>query len=126
MVHRTGHGSGRAPKGKFHICWTCALPPPRSVDYNHYTMPNAILKPAWLVLLILPAAAQKKPITLDAVYNPRVSAETPGTAVWAPDGKTFVYRQGAKLFLYDPSKKRATEVIATDALDAAARSEEHT
>src|SRR5579871_1698566 len=88
-----------------------------SFEYNQDTM----LKLACLALLVWPAFGQKKPITLDALYQrARGGADVPGAAIWAPDGKTFVYRQSAKLMLYDPSSKKAKDLIATDALDAAA------
>jgi dipeptidyl-peptidase-4 len=68
------------------------------------------------------ALGQKKPVTLEALQDFRSSAvrEVPGDPVWAPDGKTFVYRQGRRLRLYDVTAKRSREVVDLAALDAAA------
>src|SRR5579872_4402977 len=75
----------------------------------------AFLLPAGLALLLTAgtALAQKKPITLEALQAWRNSAasSTPGDPVWAPDGKTFVYRQGSQLKWYDVAAKKSYDVV---------------
>ncbi len=78
------------------------------------------MKVALLFLLVLPAFPQKKPITLEALYDAPRRANVPGAPIWAPDGKTFLYRQGNRLAVYDPATKSARDVLTLDALDAAA------
>ncbi len=56
--------------------------------------------------------AQKKPVTLDAILVAAM-AETPN---WAPDGKTFVYQQGGKVWRYDVAAKKAAELFSMDEL----------
>lgn len=76
----------------------------------------------WLLaLLIAPAFAQKKPITLETLNQGGGRGGRGGGPVnWAPDGKTFVFRQGRSLRIYDPATKGSKELISTEALDAAA------
>lgn len=86
----------------------------------------AFLVPAGLAFL-LPAEtafAQKKPITLDALQAWRNTAarSTPGDPVWAPDGKTFVYRQGRQLKWFDVAAKKSYNGVSLATLDAAALS----
>ncbi|MBI3208063.1 MAG: S9 family peptidase [Candidatus Solibacter usitatus] len=71
-----------------------------------------------LVLCGVAAWAQKKPVTLDAIT--RQSFRAGISPNWSPDGKRFVYRQGAQILLYEPSKKESRPVISTTALDEAA------
>src|SRR5450631_3107878 len=68
------------------------------------------------------AFGQKKPVTLEALQDFRSTAarDVPGEPVWAPDGKTFVFRQGRRLKLYDVAAKRSRDVVDLSALDAAA------
>ena len=77
-----------------------------------------------IVFLFLAGAAfgQKKPVTLEALQDFRstVARDVPGEPVWAPDGKSFVYRQGRRLRLYDVAAKRSREVVDLSALDAQA------
>jgi Tol biopolymer transport system component len=77
-----------------------------------------------LVFLVGTAFAQKKPITLDALQAWRNNAarNTPGDPVWAPDGKTFVYRQGNQLKWFDVAAKKSYDVVDLTALDNAALS----
>src|SRR5947209_4602661 len=74
--------------------------------------------------LILPKAsfAQKKPITLETLQSWRNNSlrAAPGDPVWAPDGKTFVYRQGSELKWFDVAVKKSYDVVNLTALDAAA------
>lgn len=81
-------------------------------------------KAAILVFLAGLAFAQKKPITLEALQawrNNSVRA-TPGDPVWAPDGKTFVYRQANELKWFDVASKKSSDVVDLTALDSAALS----
>ncbi len=77
-----------------------------------------------VVFLICVGAAfgQKKPVTLEALQDFRstVARDVPGDPVWAPDGKTFVYRQGRRLRLFDVAAKRSREVVDLSTLDALA------
>jgi dipeptidyl-peptidase-4 len=43
-----------------------------------------------------------------------------GAATWAPDGKTFVLRQGRGLAIYDPATRSSKDLVATGDMDAAA------
>jgi len=86
----------------------------------------ALLLPAGLAF-VFPAGtafAQKKPITLEALQTWRnsVARGTPGDPVWAPDGKTFVYRQGSELKWFDVAAKKALDVADLTVLDDAALS----
>ncbi len=73
-------------------------------------------------LLLLPLAfGQKKPITLDSMYEfASRRAEAPGPPVWAPDGKTFVFRQGSDLKIYFPATHSSKVLVSTEAMNAAA------
>src|SRR5580704_5735733 len=66
--------------------------------------------------------AQKKPITLETLNEGGRGGGggRGGAANWAPDGKSFVFRQGRSLMLYDPATKSSKELVSTDAMDAAA------
>jgi len=86
----------------------------------------AFLLPAGLAFL-LPAGtafAQKKPITLEALqaWRNSVARNAPGDPVWAPDGKTFIYRQGSELKWFDVAAKKSYDVVNLTALDDAALS----
>jgi dipeptidyl-peptidase-4 len=82
------------------------------------------------VLLMLAAAAfaQKKPVTLESLYSGggrggrggSPMAGMAGAPTWAPDGKSFVFRQGRELRLYDPAAKTSRVLVSTEAIDAAA------
>ena len=80
-----------------------------------------------VVFLIFVGAGwgQKKPVTLEALQDFRSTAvrDVPGDPVWAPDGKSFVYRQGRRLRLYEVAAKRSREVVDLSALDAMAVSQ---
>ena len=78
-----------------------------------------------LLLLTLATAmafAQKKPVTLQALHDWRARPRPtlPGDTVWAPDGKSFLYRQGKQLIIYDVSSTKAREVMSLTPLDSAA------
>src|SRR5690242_6191509 len=76
----------------------------------------------WSVVLLLAAAAvaQKKPITVDMLRDAARPREAPGSAHWAPDGKTFAFQQGKVLNLYVLGTKTSRLITSLDALDAAA------
>ena len=77
------------------------------VAYNHnYTMRKTLV----LVFFACAALGQKKPVTLEALQawrNTAAALNVPGDPVWAPDGKTFVYRQGTQLKLYEIAAKKS-------------------
>ena len=81
---------------------------------------------AIFLLLACVAFGQKKPVTLDALQAWQSSgarallSNRPGDPVWAPDGKTFVYRQGKLLKLYDLAARKSREVVDLSALDSMA------
>ena len=76
------------------------------------------------MILAASAFAQKKPITLETLNQAgRGGGGGRGgaaAATWAPDGKTFLFRQGRNLMVYDPAAKSSKQVIALDGIDAAA------
>lgn len=77
---------------------------------------SALLAPQALLV------AQKKPITLDALEEAsRLAPQGPGNPVaWNADGTKFLYRQGRRLMVYDPSAKSSKELLDATELDAAA------
>ena len=65
--------------------------------------------------------AQKKPVTLETLnQGGRGGRGGGGAANWAPDGKTFVFRQRQSLMIYNPATKTSRELVSTEAIDAAA------
>jgi dipeptidyl-peptidase-4 len=72
--------------------------------------------------LALAAFGQKKPVTLESLREWRSNSprSAPGDPVWAPDGKTFVFRQDGKLKLYEIASKRARDVVDIEPMDSAA------
>src|SRR5262249_40898582 len=86
-----------------------------------WTTIASMVKLTVFLLLLTPAFAQKKPITLESLNAAaKGSGGGRGAGTWAPDGKTFVYREGAKLMIYDPAAKTARELVSTETIDAAA------
>src|ERR1019366_4047124 len=86
-----------------------------SLDYNHYTM----LKFTLCLVLAASAFGQKRPITLDSMsQGGRGGGGGRGAAAptWAPDGKTFVFRQGRSLAIYDPATRRSKDLVAVEAM----------
>ncbi len=77
-----------------------------------------------ILLLVSSAFAQKRPITLESLYSSggRGGGGRGGAAAatWAADGKTFVFREGSSLRIYDPATKSSKELVSTEAIDAAA------
>jgi dipeptidyl-peptidase-4 len=83
------------------------------LDYNH----NTVLRFTVCLLLAASAFGQKKPITLESMNEAGRGAVA---ATWAPDGKTFVFRRGRGLAIYDPATRTSKDVGAADAMNAAA------
>jgi dipeptidyl-peptidase-4 len=79
-------------------------------------------KTAIFLVLAGLAFGQKKPITLDALQTWRnnTARATPGDPVWAPDGKTFVYREGSQLKWFNIEAKKSYDVVDLSALDSVA------
>ena len=75
-----------------------------------------------ILLLSLCASAQKKPITLDTLQGGRGGGRGGFAAppTWLPGGKTFAFRQGRSIMLYDPATKSSKPLIDTTPIDAAA------
>src|SRR5215831_667531 len=58
--------------------------------------------------------AQKKPVTVDAIFAERPSERGGLSSIsWAPDGKSFAYRQSGKVHLYDVASRKSRELFAT-------------
>ena len=77
------------------------------------------------LLIAASAAAEKKPITLETLNQGgrgggRGGAGMAGPPTWSPDGKTFVFRQGRTLMIYDPAAKTSKTLLDIGAIDAAA------
>jgi dipeptidyl-peptidase 4 len=74
------------------------------------------------------APTPKKPITLESLNaSPRrnggagaAPSAQPTPAAWMPDGKTYLFRQGGKLGIYDPATKASRDVVSTADIDKAA------
>ena len=64
----------------------------------------------------------KKPITLEALASAGrgASAGGPSAATWAPDGKTFAFRESGMIKVFDVASKTARDVLAAKSLDEAA------
>ena len=78
-----------------------------------------------IVLLAASAFAQKQPITLENLSTAgrgsgRGAARMYGPSAWMPDGKSFLFQQGASLMLYDPATKTSKLLIDTTPIDEAA------
>jgi dipeptidyl-peptidase-4 len=77
-------------------------------------------------LLAASAFAQKQPITLETLGRSgrggggRGGAGMAGPPTWMPDGKSFVFRQGRNLMLYDPANRASKLLIDTTPIDDAA------
>jgi dipeptidyl-peptidase-4 len=77
-------------------------------------------------LLAASAFAQKQPITLETLGRGgrggggRGGAGMAGPPTWMPDGKSFVFRQGRNLMLYDPANRASKLLIDTTPIDDAA------
>ena len=62
------------------------------------------------LLLVLPLAGQKKPVTIEALTSGPRTRSAPAV-VWAPDGKRFAYRESGRIWLYDVPSGRRRELI---------------
>lgn len=60
-------------------------------------------------------AADKKPVTLEALQHMRMP-EFGGGSIWSPNGRKFVSRQGQRLMLYDVGTKTEKELLSLDTL----------
>jgi dipeptidyl-peptidase-4 len=67
----------------------------------------------------LVSAAGKKPITLEAISGQK-PPRLPGAPVWSPDGRSFVYREDGKLWLYDVAARSKQALVSLDTLSKAA------
>ncbi len=60
-------------------------------------------------------SAAKKPLTIDALLEPRPSAS--GPAIWAPDGRRFLHRDGNHIYLYDVASRSDKELLSLEPLE---------
>lgn len=73
------------------------------------------------LLLACSAFAQKKPVTLESLEAGRGGGRgSAGAPTWAPDGRTFVFREDHNLKVYDPATKSSSILVSTEEIDAAA------
>jgi dipeptidyl-peptidase 4 len=83
-----------------------------------------MLRLTCLVLAITPvlAVAQKKPVTMDAVYEDsgRADRRVAMPSAWTPDGKAFVVRRNHILEVFDAASGKTRTLVSTDALEGAA------
>ena len=83
-----------------------------------------MLKFTLCLLLAASAFGQKRPITLDSMNEGGRGAPSggrgAGAPTWAPDGRTFVFRQGRALAIYDPATRSSKDLVAVGDMDAAA------
>lgn len=93
------------------------LAAPQNVIFTviQYTMSRRLL---FLLALMAPVFAQKKPVTLESLKP--VKHEGDGPAKWAPDGKTFLFQRAQTLRIYDCATRTSKELVSTEALDTAA------
>ena len=79
-----------------------------------------------VVLIALSAFAQtaaKKPITLESLSGAGRGGggfAGRGGGIWAPDGKSFAFREGGKIKIYDVAAKTSRDVLVTKVLEDAA------
>jgi dipeptidyl-peptidase-4 len=77
---------------------------------------------AFLCLLLpLLLSAQKKPVTIESVTGAGGRFGEGAAIHWAPDGRSFLYQQSRKLYLYDMDAKSATELVSLADVEASAR-----
>ncbi len=74
----------------------------------------------FFALAPLALLAQKKPVTLDDLMRERPAFGAGTPTAWAPDGKSFLYRQGRNVMLYDIASSARRQVASLEALDSAA------
>jgi dipeptidyl-peptidase 4 len=88
-------------------------------DFGH-TMRRGIFITFFLFAGLL--LAQKRPITLEAYEQYRTrpaAAPVPGEPVWAPDGKSFAYRLGDDLILFDGASHATRTLVHLSEMNAA-------
>ena len=86
---------------------------------NRLRAPLALLAASFAISLL--PAAEKKPVTLDAIFAMRGGGgDALGSPVWAPGGKRFVYLSGGKLTLYDAASKSERQLLSIVDLERAA------
>jgi dipeptidyl-peptidase 4 len=73
---------------------------------------------ACALLISVAVWAQKKPITLEALREPPARGQ--GGRVWAPDGRSFAFRQDGELKIYDAVSRTTKPLIAIEKLEATA------
>jgi dipeptidyl-peptidase 4 len=71
------------------------------------------------VFILAAEAADKKPVTLEALSHPGAS-DSGGLPVWAPDGRRFAFQKQSKIFLYDIASKSSKELLSTEDLEKSA------
>ncbi|MCE5310266.1 MAG: S9 family peptidase [Acidobacteriales bacterium] len=69
-----------------------------------------------MMLAVSAAAAQKKPVTVDAAAAARERKDVPSAPIWAPGGARFVYTQDGKAWLYDIPSRTRRKLFALPAL----------
>ncbi len=72
-----------------------------------------------LALVSVAAAAQKKPVTIDAMLQPPVNKGM-GAIVWSPDGARFATLEDKKLMIYDVATRQSRELLAMSSLESRA------
>jgi len=88
----------------------------RRIRYNRRSMSRLVLLLTCLAAL---AAAEKKPVTLDAINSER-PAMGPGSPVWSPEGTRFVYTESGKLELYDIAAASSRDLTPMGLMQSAA------
>jgi dipeptidyl-peptidase-4 len=76
--------------------------------------------PTFLALLVLPLAAQKKPVTLESLSGSGSRTRSQPAAVWAPDGKRFAYVEQNRIWQYDVPSAKRRELVTLSTLQAKA------
>src|SRR5262245_15892735 len=69
-----------------------------------------------VILLAVPLAAQKKPVTLESLDSPGARTRSMPSVVWAPDGKRFAYVEENRIWEYDAVSGKRRELITLSTL----------
>ena len=83
-------------------------------------MLRSLVLPVILIAGTLVQATAKKPVTIDTLMEHADAGPPPGPALWAPDGKRFVYRKGKQISLYDTKSRSQKELLSIEPLEKAA------
>lgn len=87
--------------------------------------PPALLLAASLCLssplLVSAQSSKKKPITLDVLAAVTRDDTGRGNPIWHPSGKSFAYKEGKKIFLFDLQSKKSRELIDLSSLEGQAK-----